>query len=272
MGYLDDQVALVEGKGKKRGMRISTIIVVAVLLLAAAIGGAVLFSYTQQRNIVVIPLEGEIYTGDFSAPGYVGSEYVGRQLREAADDPLVEGIVLRVNSPGGSPAAAQEIVVDVEYARTRKPVVVSMGETATSAAYYVSAHADRIYASPDTLTGSIGTTWTFYNISGWMEREGVDVEVVKSGSRKDMTSPYRGRSDEETEYAQGLVNESFEHFIADVMDQRNVSRDLIEDGRVMRGEEALRIGLVDQFGNLYDAIAGARSLAGIRPSPAGSTS
>ncbi|MDI6720243.1 MAG: signal peptide peptidase SppA [Methanomicrobiales archaeon] len=272
MGYLDDQVARIDGGRKKRGSRIPTIVVVAVLLLAAAVGGAVLFAYTQQRSIVVIPLEGEIHTGDFAVSGFVGSEYVGRQLREAADDPLVEGIVLRVNSPGGSPAAAQEIVADMEYARSRKPVVVSMGEVATSAAYYVSAHGDRIYASPDTLTGSIGTTWTFYNISGWLEREGIAVEVVKSGSRKDMTSPYRGLSDEESAYAQALVNESYERFIADILEQRNVSRDLIGDGRVIRGEEALRIGLVDQFGNLYDAIAGARSLAGVRPSSAGPTS
>ena len=88
----------------------------------------------------------------------IGSEVVGNNLREAADDPMVEAIVLRVNSPGGSPAAAQEIIGDLEYAKTKKPVVVSMGDMATSAAYYVSAHADRIYADPDTFTAGVASS------------------------------------------------------------------------------------------------------------------
>ncbi|HZD43594.1 MAG TPA: S49 family peptidase, partial [Methanomicrobiales archaeon] len=125
---------------------------------------------------------------------------------------------------------------------------------------------DRIYANPDTLTGSIGTSWTFYNYSGWMQNEGVEIDVVKSGSMKDMTSPYRGRSEGEMAYAQSIVNASFERFITDVMEQRHVSRSLIEDGRVIRGEEAVQIGLVDDLGNLYDAIAEARRLAEVRPS------
>jgi len=81
----------------------------------------------------------------------------GGMIRDAADDPMVYSIVLRMNSPGGTPAGAQEIVADVLYAKERKPVVVSMGDSATSSAYYISAYADRISASPDTLTGGIGT-------------------------------------------------------------------------------------------------------------------
>jgi protease-4 len=167
-----------------------------------------------------------------------------------------------VNSPGGSPAAAQEIIRDLEYARARKPVVVSMGDMAASAAYYVSSHADLIYASPDTITGSIGTVWIFYDISDYLDEEGVSVDVVKSGSKKDMTSGYRSLSDDERAYAEGIVNESFEAFIEDVVTQRDVARDLLEDARVFRGEEALAIGLVDELGNLYDAIEGAQALAG----------
>ena len=133
-------------------------------------------------------MEGTISTGDFSNDDSVGSEYVGDQLRQAADDPMVEAIVLRVNSPGEAPAAAEEIINDMEYAKTKKPVVVSMGDMATSAAYYASAHANRIYADPDTFTGGIGVIWTFSDISGWMNEEGYNVTVVKSGAFKDMGS------------------------------------------------------------------------------------
>ncbi|MDD1674515.1 MAG: signal peptide peptidase SppA, partial [Methanomicrobiales archaeon] len=248
MGFLDEEVSrieqsAVEAANGNRPRRISPgIIILAIAGIMVIILAAGFFSYSRDRSIAVIPLEGEISTGDFSVSGYVGSEYVGRELRTAADDPLVEAIVLRVNSPGGSPAGAQEIIADLEYAKARKPVVVSMGDLAASAAYYVSAHADRIYASPDTLTGSVGTTWIFVDISEWMKKEGYAVDVVKSGDQKDMTSPYRSRTEAELVYAQEIVNDSFEQFINDVIAQRHVERSAIENGRIMRGQEALQIG------------------------------
>jgi len=137
-----------------------------------------------------------------------------------------------------------------------------MGDVATSAAYLVSAHATKIFADPDTLTAGVGTVWTFTDISEWLRNEGYNVTVVKSGARKDMASPYRALTDEEREYAQSLVNASFDRFMEDIVQQRNISRAAIEDGRVVRGEDAVRIGLVDQLGNLQDAIGEARSLAG----------
>ena len=110
------------------------------------------FSHDEQIGVTVIRMEGTMVTGQVSDADTIGSEVVGRELRNAADDPMVEAIVLRVNSPGGTPAAAQEIIRDLDYAKSKKPVVVSMGDMGTSAAYYVSAHADRIYANPDTFT------------------------------------------------------------------------------------------------------------------------
>ncbi len=229
---------------------------IGIALLAA---GSFLF-YSSERSVVVIHVDGVLHTGT-SGAGLAGSEDLGRELRNAARDPLVEAIVLRVNSPGGTPSAAQEIIADIEYAKSRKPVVVSMGDMATSAAYQISAHADRIYATPDTLTGSIGTVWIFYDISELLEEEGIAVDAVKSGSRKDMGAVYRTLAPDEREYAQSLVDESCEDFINDIVEQRNVSPEAIEDGRIIRGEEALAIGLVDEMGNLYDAIEGARALA-----------
>jgi protease-4 len=206
-------------------------------------------------------MEGTMVTGEASDADTIGSEVVGRELREAADDPMVEAIVLRVNSPGGSPAAAQEIIGDLEYAKSKKPVVVSMGDIGTSAAYYVSAHADRIYADPDTFTAGVGVIWKFSDISRWMEKEGYNVSVVKSGSKKDMGSTSRPLSDDEEQYAQKIVTESFENFIADVTTQRVIARSDIEDGRVIRGADAVKINVVDELGNLNDAIDGAKKMA-----------
>jgi protease-4 len=265
MGFLEEEIRRIEGKGGRRALQI--LAVLALILVVAAVSVWFL-TYTKEGSVAVIHLEGDLSTGDFSSPDATGSEFVGGEIRGAADNPLVEAIVLRVNSPGGTPAAAQEIVADVEYAKARKPVVISMGDLATSAAYAISAHGTRIYANPDTLTGGVGTVWIFTDISRWLENEGYNVTVVKSGSRKDMASPFRALTEEERIYAQDLVNASFELFMDDIVSQRNVSRAAIEDGRVVRGEEAVKIGLVDRLGNLHDAIEDARALAasGIRSS------
>jgi len=238
------------------------IVIIAGLIIVTGISIAgFYFLHNDSRGVSIVRMEGTLSTGDFSDEETIGSEYVGRELREAADDPMVEAIVLRVNSPGGTPAAAQEIIGDLEYAKSKKPVVVSMGDMATSAAYYVSAHADKIYANPDTFTAGIGVIWTFSDISEWMDREGYNVSVIKSGSKKDMGSTSRPINEEERLYAQKIVNESFESFITDVISERTIARSDIEDGRVIRGEDAVRINVVDELGNLNDAIDGAKSLA-----------
>jgi protease-4 len=262
MGFLEEEIARNERRRHRPVLIILAAIAIILLALIAILALTWVFSYSEEGSVAVIYLEGALSTGDFSSPDAAGSEYVGGEIRSAADNPLIKAIVLRVNSPGGTPAAAQEIVADVEYAKARKPVVVSMGDMATSAAYAVSAHATRIYANPDTLTAGVGTIWIFTDISDWLAREGYNITVVKSGARKDMASPYRSLTDEERLYAQEVVNASFERFVEDIVKQRNVSRAAIEDGRLIRGEEALRLGLVDRLGNLHDAIADARDLAG----------
>ncbi len=236
------------------------ILLILVVILAAAGLAVVLPGYSRDLGISVIRIEGIIVTGE-SGNGYAGSESVGGMIRDAADDPIIDAIVLRINSPGGTPAGAQEIVADVLYAKERKPVVVSMGDIATSSAYYISAYADRIYASPDTLTGGIGTAWIFTDISGWMEEENLSIEVIKSGSMKDMGAEYRPLTEEERRYAGQIVNQSARRFMDDILSQRPLDRSMIEDARIFRGEEAVDLGLVDEIGNLHDAIAGARALS-----------
>lgn len=262
MGWLEGEVNRALGRDRRRSQNLTFLVVICSLFLIAVVlvvGAAIFLS--EEQDVAVIRIEGVMMTGDFNSDGYVGSETVGRQIRNAADNPLINAIVLRVNSGGGTPAAAQEIIGDIEYARGIKPVVTSMGDLGASAAYQISAHTDLIYANRDTLTGSIGSLWVFYNMSKYLEDEGIAVEVIKSGSKKDMTSDYRGLTDEERVLAQQIVDESFSDFISDVVEQRNVDPALLADARIFRGEEALEIGLIDRIGNLYDAVASARELA-----------
>ena len=254
MSWLSGEVNRINQKKMRRGWLkyfflggITAFVILAIMFVAV-------WTYSEDYRISVIRVEGSIVTANVNGNGYAGSEYIGRELRASADDPLVKGIVLRVNSPGGSPAAAQEIIRDIEYAKLRKPVFASMGEMATSAAYHISSHANVIYASPDTTTGSIGTIWTIYDYSKSLKDEGVSVEVLKSGDKKDITSTFRGLTDDEREYLQRFVNESSELFINDVVTQRGVDRSLIEDARPIRGDYALTIGMVDKMGNLFEAI------------------
>jgi protease IV len=237
------------------------VILFALIVFSGAMIGGYYLTHANTHGVTVVRLEGTIVSGDVNDGDSIGSEVVGNQLREAADDPMVEAIVLRVDSPGGSPAGAQEIIEDLDYAKTKKPVVVSMGDMATSAAYYVSAHADRIYADPDTLTAGVGVIWKFSDISSWMHSEGYNLSVVKSGTMKDMGSDSRPMTPEEQAYAQQIVQESFQNFIGDVTTQRVIARSDIEDGRVIRGADAVKLNIVDELGNLNDAIAGAKQMA-----------
>jgi protease-4 len=246
------------------GLKWFFIILVGIIFAFGLLIAAYYFSNDSQMGVTVIRMEGTMVTGQVSDADTIGSEVVGKELRDAADDPMVEAIVLRVNSPGGTPAAAQEIIRDLDYAKSKKPVVVSMGDIGTSAAYYVSAHADRIYANPDTFTAGVGVIWKFSDISRWMEKEGYNISIVKSGSKKDMGTTSRPISDDEQVYAQKIVNDSFENFITDVISQRPITRSDIDDGRVIRGADAIGLHIVDEIGNLNDAINGAKKIAELR--------
>lgn len=243
------------------GLKWFIFIVLGLLVITGLCVALVYYAEDDIRSVTVVRMEGTMVTGDYSDDEVIGSEVVGRKLREAADDPMVEAIVLRVNSPGGTPSAAQEIIGDLEYAKSKKPVVVSMGDIGTSAAYYVSSHADRIYANPDTFTAGVGVIWKFSDISRWMENEGYNVSVVKSGAKKDMGTESRPMSPDEQAYAKKIVDDSFETFINDVTTERSIQRSDIEDGRVIRGADAVRMNIVDELGNLNDAIDGAKKMA-----------
>lgn len=223
-------------------------------------------------KIAVIYVQGTMLTGNVPAGlGYATSEEICEKIHSAVKDKNVKAIVLRVNSGGGSPSAAQEISIEIEKAQQQGvPVIVSMGDLAASAAYYISAPADYIFANPSTNTGSIGVIWTFENMSGFYHNEGIDYYISKSGEFKDMGGNWRGLTDEEKEYADAVVMESYDEFVIQVADGRNLSRSEVKelaDGRIYTGAKAKELRLVDDFGNLYDAIDKAAELGGVQGEP-----
>jgi protease-4 len=145
-----------------------------------------------------------------------------------------------------------------------------MGDSARSAAYYISAPADYIMASPSTVTGSIGVIWIFQNMSGSYIKDGIDYQIIKSGEMKDMGSTWRGLTDTEKEYAKSVVTEVYENFVTEVSEGRNINKSEVEalaDGRIYTGTRAKQLRLIDGFGNIYDAIDKAAELGNVTGEP-----
>jgi protease-4 len=263
---------------KKRSWTPYLLVVLALITVILVSLAAISFSFGvggdlgSSEKVAVIYIQGTILSGNVPGGlGYATSEEITENIHRAAADGGVRAIVLRINSPGGSPAAAQEITEEIKKVQAKGiPVVVSMGDLAASAAYYISAPTDYIVANPSTNTGSIGVIWVFQNTSASYQEAGVDYYVAKSGEMKDMGSTWRGLTDEEKEYADNVVMESYENFITEVSEGRNMPRSevkTIADGRIYTGTRAKELGLVDGFGNLYDAIDKAAELGGIAGEP-----
>jgi protease-4 len=269
-----------EQRPKRLGMLNVTLIVVVMVLCAflaieslfvIASGNFIPdFSPKPSEKVAVIYVEGEMVTDSNPGSGYASSDSVMKQLREAQNDASVKAIVLRINSPGGSPVAAQDIYGQILKTKQVKPIVVSMGDMATSAAYYISAPCNKILAAPDTWTGSIGVIWTLQNRSEQYHQQGIEIYVAKSGEYKDIGSDWRGLNDEEKSYVNDLINETYNRFVDVVADARHMPRDEVKnlsDGRVFTGVRAQELGLIDGIGDMYDAIDAATQLAGITGTP-----
>lgn len=212
------------------------------------------------EKVALVRIEGPI----------VDSKNAIDEIKGYAKDLSIKAIVLRVDSPGGAVAPSQEIYEEVRKAVSKKKVVVSMGSVAASGGYYISSPASRIIANPGTLTGSIGVIMEIPNIEGLMNKVGVKTEVIKSGKHKDIASIFRGMGKEERMILQGVLDDVHEQFIKAVAEGRKMLPDDVRrlaDGRVFTGRQALEVGLVDELGNLEDAIKVAARLAGIKGEP-----
>lgn len=193
------------------------------------------------------------------------------QLKRYAHDDRVKAIVVRIDSPGGEVAPSQEIYRQIRTIRREgKPVVASMGSVAASGAYYVALAAEKIYANPGTLTGSIGVIAQFPNVQELVAKIGVKVTVIKSGKHKDLGNPLRELSPEERELIQGVIDDVYQQFLDAVVESRDIDRDAVgefADGRIFSGRQAKAMGLVDEMGGLEEAIADIAKAVGIEGTP-----
>ena len=261
-------------KKSNRGVLVAFVVFFGVMLLiavlfAAALGTPAGTPVSTSGKIAVIHINGQMYTGDYQyGSGYAGSDAICRHIRNAADNSSVKAIVLRIDSPGGSGSCSQEIAEEIRRAQGMgKPVVTSMGDYAASAAYYVASQTDYIYATPATYTGSIGVYSVHYDQSEAYDDAGINVTLIKSGDMKDMGADFRPMTNEEKKYAQKMVNDMYNIFVDDVARGRNMTRAdvlVLADGRVYTGQDAKENGLIDDFGNLYNAADKAAELAGLK--------
>ena len=252
---------------------------VIVLVIGACAGAVALVSLAKGGGmglgeaVAIVRVEGTILAGSlpdspFDGSGGAYSDQIVEYLEQAQEDWSVKAIVLRVDSPGGSVVASDEIyqkMLEVE-----KPIVVSMGELAASGGYYISAPADVIMANPATLTGSIGVIAQMTNLEELMDKIGVEVVVIKSGIHKDEGSPFREMTEEEKAIWQAIIDETYAQFVAIVAEGRDLPEDKVReiaDGRVYTGKQAMELGLVDELGNLPEAIGRAAELGGIEGEP-----
>jgi protease-4 len=239
------------------------------LIIITVISGLIILSLlltlvekdvVQKEKIGIVTVEGPIIT----------SKDTIEELKTYRKDNSIKAIILRVESPGGGVAPSQEIYEEVKKTAKEKPVVVSMGAVAASGGYYISAPATKIVANPGTLTGSIGVIMEIPNIKGLMEKIGVKTEVIKSGRYKDIASIFKDMEPEQRKILQSVLDDVHEQFIKAVAEGRklpvNQVRELA-DGRVFTGSQALQLKLVDELGNMEDAIELARELAGIKGEP-----
>lgn len=204
---------------------------------------------------------------DYSTNSGIDSEEISKELLKLADDDKIKAVVLRVNSPGGSAYGSEQIWHAVGEVKRQKPVVVSMGDYAASGGYYIACPADRIFAQPTTLTGSIGIFGMFPNTQGLMDKIGVTFDNVKTNKYSDLGAGYRPMTAEEKAIVQNYIERGYDLFTKRCADGRGISQDSIKaiaEGRIYSGIDALRIGLVDELGGINEAIAYAAQKAGLQ--------
>ena len=247
------------------------------LLVGACVAGGILLLFGVSLLAVSLLLSDERTLGSGSTVGVVevkgiilDSQETIRQLRECGKSDRVKAVVLRIDSPGGVVAPSQEISEEVKKLAAKKKVVVSMGSLAASGGYYIAAPASIIYANPGTITGSIGVIIKLSNLQELMDKVGVKVTTIKTGTYKDIGSPSRPMTEEDKALLQGVIDSSFSQFVKAVAQGRKLPESQVRqlaDGRIFTGEQALALKLVDRLGNLQDALDEAGRLGGIEGEP-----
>ncbi|GGA26463.1 signal peptide peptidase SppA [Okeania sp. KiyG1] len=209
-----------------------------------------------KNKIAVVYAEGEIVNGT-GTPRQIGGDRLAKELRRLRFDDKVKAVVLRVNSPGGSASASEVIGREVKLTGEKKPVIVSMGNIAASGGYWISMNADKIFAEPTTITGSIGVFGVLFNIQELGNENGITWDTVKIGQFADLNNNSRPKTEEELALIQNMVDSIYERFITDIATARNLPKEKVAEiaqGRVWSGVNAQELGLIDEITGIEGAI------------------
>ncbi|HBC41280.1 MAG: signal peptide peptidase SppA [Pseudanabaena sp.] len=249
--------------------RIIALVLVVVCFVSATFGiqrrqmdEAINFKKVLDRDrLELVSLDGVITGARASASGAMA---VRDRLRELIEEDSVKGVLLSINSPGGTVGASKELYAAVKDLSEKKPVVVSMLDQATSGGYYTASSATKIYANAGTLTGSIGVILSGFNAKELLNKVGIQSQTIKTGPYKDIFSSFRDLSDAERQLLQDLLQNTYQEFITDVAQGRKLDLEVVRklaDGRIYTGRQAKENKLVDVIGTLDEAVADLRTLA-----------
>jgi protease IV len=219
------------------------------------------------ESAILLKVEGEIHSGK-STYQSTGADTVLAKLREIEDSNEIKGVLIEINSPGGTVGASQEIFEEIMYLREKKnkKVVVSMKDLAASGGYYIASAADYIYSEAGTITGSIGVITVSPNISGLLKKYSVEMRVYKAGKYKDILSMFKESTEEEDSIIESLLSDTYNRFISDVARGRKKKVSTIEklaEGRIYSGEAAVKSKLVDEIGGRREALSKLSELCGV---------
>jgi protease IV len=240
------------------------VVILTVFAFLAGIGLGLVISgedtFTGGERVAVLEVEGII----LDPHTYLES------ISKIKKDDKIKAVVLRIDSPGGAVGPSQEIYSEIRKLREKKPVIATMGSVGASGGYYIACAAEKIFANPGTITGSIGVIAEFANYEQLLKWAKVDVEVIKSGELKDVGSPLRQMTGPERKYIQNLIDNVHSQFKLAVSQGRGINLkevDKIADGRIFTGEQAKDLKLVDDLGSLSDAIRLAGTMGGLKGEP-----
>ena len=219
------------------------------------------------ESAILLKVEGEIHSGK-STYQSTGADTVLSKLREIEDNTDIKGVLIEINSPGGTVGASQEIFEQLMYLKEKKnkKIVVSMKDLAASGGYYIASAADYIYTEAGTITGSIGVITVSPNISGLLKKYSVEMRVYKAGKYKDILSMFKESTEEEVAIIEGLLSDTYNRFIADVARGRKKKVSTIEklaEGRIYSGEAAVKNKLADEIGGRREALSKLSELCGV---------
>jgi protease-4 len=243
---------------RKRKALVVILSLVVLIFLVSFVAG--LAGGRGGERLGVVEIEGVI----------TGSREVMEDIIQFKEDPTIKGVILRINSPGGAVGPTQEIYREVIKLKEKKKVYVSMGTSCASGGYYIASAAEKLYANPSTITGSIGVVMQLMIVEDVLKKIGVSPNTIKAGKYKDVGTPFRRMADWERAYMDEVVTDIYDQFIKDIATARKMDAETVRklaEGRIYTGTQAKQAGLIDALGNFYDTVDALKGVLNIKGKP-----